>query len=181
MAQQMPRRHVLVRTILYLHHQLERASLEAELSPSQYMLMHFLLEEPRLASDFAVVMQLKQPSVVALVKTLEEKGWIERYVDDEDRRARFVRITDAGRRVFDDYESHLEQCLGSFLGPQTVERLNTALVPLYALWNEKRIARFKTWAKIHSARGKRQRRRAALEENLDEKLRRASRAATTND
>ena len=154
----MPRRHVLVRSLLYLHHQLERASFDADLSPSQYLLLHFLTEEPRLASDFAVVMRVKQPSVAALVKRLEDKGWIERYVDEEDRRARFVRITRAGRAAFARYESHLEEHLAQFLGPTVIEDWNQQLVPLYELWNFKRIERFENWAMNHSARGKRRRR-----------------------
>lgn len=159
MKRVMERRHVLVRTLLYLHHQLERASQTTELSPSQYLLMHFLMEEPRLASDFAVVMRLRQPSVAALVKVLEDRGLIERYLDQDDRRARFVRITESGRRELESYESHLSRHLAAFLGEQTVERADDELIPLYELWNSKRIARFEDWARNHSARGKRRQRR----------------------
>lgn len=154
----MPRGRVLVRTLLYLHHQLERASFDKELSPSQYLLMHFLFEEPRLASDFAMVMRLRQPSVAGLVRALEEKRWIERYVDEDDRRARFVRLTAAGRRAFERYEAEMEEHLARFLGEDTVARANEELIPLYEIWNEKRIARFENWANNHSARGKRRKR-----------------------
>jgi DNA-binding MarR family transcriptional regulator len=155
----MARRHVLVRTVLYLHHQLERASVDQDLSPSQYLLLHFLTEEPRLASDFAAVMRFKQPSVGDLVRKLEERGWIERDVDEGDRRARFVRITDAGRKAFAEYEAYLENHLGVFLGHEEIARANQDLVPLYEHWNVKRIARFDDWARNHSARGKRKKRR----------------------
>ena len=157
----MPRRHVLVRTVLYLHHQLERASLDLDLSPSQYLLLHFLVEEPRLASDFAVVMRVKQPSVGELVRRLEDKGWIERDVDARDRRARFVRITAAGREAFDAYEAALEAHLSSFLGPEPVAAADDQLVPLYEHWNTKRIDRFEDWARNHSARGKRLKRQSS--------------------
>lgn len=160
MPRQMPKKHVLVRTLLYLHHQLERASLTTELSPSQYLLMHFLMEEPRLASDFAVVMRLSQPSVAALVRTLEERGWIERYVDESDRRARFVRITQEGRQAFHAYEAHLTRHLQGFLGEEAVAEADRDLVDLYELWNQKRIERFENWARHHSARGKRRQRLA---------------------
>jgi DNA-binding MarR family transcriptional regulator len=157
----MPRRHVLVRTLLYLHHQLERASLDQALSPSQYLLMHFLVEEPRLAADFAAVMRFRQPSVGELVRRLEERGLIERYEDTDDRRTRFVRITDEGRRAFADYEAYLTRHLAGFLGEDVVAAADEELVPLYELWNEKRIARFENWARNHSARGKRMKRLAA--------------------
>lgn len=159
MKKPMPRKHVLVRSLLYLHHQLERASAHTDLSPSQYLLMHFLIEEPRLAADFAVVMRVKQPSAAALVRRLEDKGWIERYIDEDDRRARFVRITDEGRQAFDDYEVHLCESLGAFLGDDVIEEWNETLIPLYELWNKRRIDRFENWAVNHSARGKRRQRR----------------------
>ena len=154
----MPKKHVLVRTLLYLHHQLERASQHTALSPSQYLLMHFLMEEPRLASDFAVVMRLRQPSVAALVRVLEERGWIERYVDQSDRRARFVRITPEGRKAFSAYEAAMNDHLRSFLGVQAVAEADEDLNGLYELWNAKRIERFEHWAHHHSARGKRRKR-----------------------
>lgn len=168
----MARRHVLVRTLLYLHHQLERASLDQELSPSQYLLLHFLIEEPRYASDFAGVMRFKQPSVGELVRKLEERGWIERYVDESDRRARFVRITDAGRRAFDSYEAHLEDHLAAFLGREAIDGADEVLVPLYDHWNTRRIERFEDWsrarARKHTARGKRTTRNADRSRNRPE-------------
>jgi DNA-binding MarR family transcriptional regulator len=148
--------------VLYLHAQLERASAGTDLSPSQYLLMHFLIEEPRLASDFAVVMRIKQPSAAGLVRALEEKGWIKRDVDADDRRARFVRITAAGRRAFEAYETYLSASLSSFLGGSNAQRANKDLIPLYELWNGKRIERFETWAEHHSARGKRKQREAQV-------------------
>lgn len=160
MSELLAREHVLVRTLLYLHHQLERASADTELSPSQYLLLHFLMEEPRLASDFAAVMRIRQPSVAGLVRTLEQKGWIERFVDTDDRRARFVRITPAGRRAFREYETRLERYLGDFLGPDAVAQAGEDLTDLYRLWNERRVERFEQWAGHHSARGKRRRRLA---------------------
>jgi DNA-binding MarR family transcriptional regulator len=156
----MPKRHVLVRTLLYLHHQLERASMDTELSPSQYLLMHFLMEEPRLASDFAAVMRLRQPSVAALVRILEDRGWIERYVAEDDRRARFVRISNEGRRVFHAYEAYLSSRLCAFLGDRPVQQADQSLSGLYDLWNDKRIERFERWANHQSARGKRRQRQA---------------------
>jgi len=149
-------KHVLVRTLLYLHHQLERASVGADLSPSQYLLLHFLHEGPRLAADFAAVSGFRQPSVAAAVGILEQKGWIERYVALDDRRARFVRTTDQGRKAFDRYERDLSEHLGKFLGSGTVNEANEELRDFYDLWNAKRIARFEQWAKNQSARGKRQ-------------------------
>lgn len=159
----MPRAHVLVRTLLYLHHQLERASQDTELSPSQYLLLHFLMEEPRLASDFAAVTRLRQPSVAALVRALEGRGWIERYVDDSDRRVRFVRVTPAGRQAFHDYEARLADHLAGFLGEEAVAGADRGLTELYELWNRKRIERFENWANHHSARGKRRQRLARAE------------------
>ncbi len=161
MIRRIPRKHVLVRTLLYLHHHLERASQDTEVALSQYLMLHFLLEEPRLAADFAAVSRFAQPSVTAVVQNLEKKGWIERVVDENDKRARFVTITDKGRQVLDNYESHLSDALADLLGKNAVRDANRDLTPLYELWNQKRIERVEKWKAKRA--GKRKSRAAAAE------------------
>lgn len=135
----------LVRTLLYLHQQLERAADGLDMSISQYFLLHFLHEEPRRAAEFTVVNKRRKPGITAMVTRLEEQGWIERTRDPVDRRAQMIRITPAGLEAFHDFEAHMQQALESFLGADLVRETDELLEPFYGAWNEKRLERFNNW------------------------------------
>lgn len=147
----MKRQRQLVQTLLYLHQQLERAADPLEMNMSQYFLLHFLHEEPRRAADFRVVSKLRKPGITAMVRKLEERGWIERAPDPEDGRAQVIRITDSGMQAFLDFEDAMQEALESFLGKQRVRDTNRLLDPFYEAWNEKRIERFENWRREREA------------------------------
>lgn len=135
----------LVRTLLYLHQQLERAADGLPMTMSQYFMLHFLREEPRRAADFTVVSKLRKPGVTALVTKLEDQGWIERSPDPHDGRAYVIRITDAGLAAFHEFEREMQAALERFLGAELVRRTDALLDPFYREWNRRRIERFEAW------------------------------------
>lgn len=146
--------HELVRTVLYLHKQLERAADGLADGPandgptmttSQYHMLHFLHEEPRRASEFMVVSKLRKPGITALVAGLEARGWVERAPDPDDGRAQLVRITPVGLGAFHDFEAAMQASLESFLGTDTVRHADAAMATLYAAWNRRRVKRFNDW------------------------------------
>jgi DNA-binding MarR family transcriptional regulator len=144
----------LVRTLLYLHQQLERAAVPLDMNMSHYFLLHFLHEEPRKASDFSVVSRIKKPGVTSIVTTLESRGWLERTTDPDDRRAQIIQITEEGKRAFLAFEDEMNDALSAFLGKQTVETANHQLDDFYQIWNEKRISRFQNWQDSRRPTGK---------------------------
>jgi len=135
----------LVRTLLYLHQQLERAADGLPMTMSQYYMLHFLHEEPRRAADFTVVSKLRKPGVTALVGRLEANGWIERSPDPEDGRAYVIRITQAGLAAFHAFEQHMQAALERFLGEDLVRETDALLDPFYRAWNRRRVERFNRW------------------------------------
>lgn len=48
-------------------------------------------------SDLTLCLEISMPQVSRMLKALEEKGYIHRIVNDEDRRSTYVIITDIGR------------------------------------------------------------------------------------
>lgn len=135
----------LVRTLLYLHQQLERAADGSPMTMSQYFMLHFLHEEPRRAADFTVVSKLRKPGVTALVGRLEERGWIKRSADPDDGRAYVIRITGEGLEAFHDFEKDMQAALERFLGTDVVRETDELLDPFYREWNRRRIERFNAW------------------------------------
>lgn len=148
----MRRAHVLVRTLVYLHHQIERAALASELSTSQYLMLHFLHEGPRRAMDFAAMTGFRRPSVSSVVAGLEKRGLIERSVDPDDGRAFKIEITAEGVAAFDAFETLMQQELESFLGASEVRSIDRELGDFYDHWNERRVSRFERWIDSASAR-----------------------------
>ncbi len=135
----------LVRTLLYLHQQLERAADGLPMTMSQYYMLHFLHEEPRRAAEFTVVSKLRKPGVTALVGRLEANGWIERSPDPQDGRAYVIRITKAGLAAFHAFERNMQSALERFLGEDLVRETDELLDPFYRAWNHRRRERFNRW------------------------------------
>lgn len=67
---------------------------------------------------------LTSGSITSAIDRLEERGWVERSMDGNDRRSRIVRLTSEGRRVirevFADHKKHMEGAVRSL---STKERL----------------------------------------------------------
>src|SRR5919109_2136466 len=54
---------------------------------------------PRRLTDLAKQERVAQPTMTALIGRMERQGWVERGVDDVDRRVVLVHMTQAGREV----------------------------------------------------------------------------------
>lgn len=135
----------LLRTVLYLHHKLERASRSFDVSISQYRMLYFLSHGPRRAAELAIESSIRKPSITSLINTLETRGWISRQEDPADRRATSIRITPAGRATMKAFERHLQIALEDYLGTDAVAEAEVQIAPLFELWNAKRKSRVKEW------------------------------------
>jgi DNA-binding MarR family transcriptional regulator len=61
------------------------------------------------------------PTISKSVNMLVGRGWVERYVDAQDRRQTLVRLTVAGRRALADIQERAEQHVADRLGPLSAD------------------------------------------------------------
>lgn len=94
---------------------LEIALGEADLSPSQYRLLNFLLEAPAAATALADRLDVTRPSLTALVDGLVARGFVVREPDPDDRRRVSHQISDQGRAAAAKADAAIQQRLGQLL------------------------------------------------------------------
>ncbi|UQX90269.1 MarR family transcriptional regulator [Jatrophihabitans telluris] len=77
------------------------ALMEHDLTPPLAGLLRLVRSEPGLSQqDLAARLGLAPSRLVAHVDDLEQRGWLERVRDANDRRVNALRLTDAGREAF---------------------------------------------------------------------------------
>ena len=138
---------VLLKTILYLHHRLERGLKKGELPLTlpQYRLLFMIREGPARSVELAAASGLTKPSVGSQIAVMQEKRWIERRELKDDKRAASIKITRAGRKALLEFESGLNAILEEFLGKQAVRRSDTELRWLFELWTTRRDEAHDRW------------------------------------
>ncbi len=109
-----------------------------DITKSQMDVLIFLQEhcnEDISQKDVQDYLHISNPTVTGLVNRLEEKGFITRSTSHEDKRLRYLRLTDAGMKICqDNYDTLL------FLESKLVDGLNTEqkkelLVSLQTMYN----------------------------------------------
>lgn len=79
--------------------------LDIELSPKQFMVLHLIHEiEPTKIQDIAHRLQLSMSSVSQLVNKLEERNYVSRTINPQNRREILVTIGKKGKEFFKKYE-----------------------------------------------------------------------------
>lgn len=115
-------------------------SLAAERYPRTWLRALALLEEhgEMRISDFARLSHCSQPSATAVLRTLSERGLVERGPDPDDARAVRVAMTDVGQKTLTDGRNAIADALVphfSHLEPEQIERLTQGLVELRSMIN----------------------------------------------
>src|SRR5579875_2328770 len=84
---------------------------------------------PRRITELACYTGVTQPAITLLVNRLQERGWVSREPDPDDRRAVRVALTPAGAETFEqlqeEYRARLQQEMAS-LGDDEIETLAKA-------------------------------------------------------
>jgi len=96
--------------------------------------LHYLdiiaaLDNPTLG-ELADTLQVKKPSVTAIVKVLVEKGFLKRVDSDQDRRSAHVHLTRKGRQIVDKHNQVHTQIAAIFsqhLSKRQLQQLVTLL------------------------------------------------------
>ncbi len=106
-------------------------SAEFDLTPQQAFALR-ALNKPASMQTLAKVMRCDASNVTGIVDRLEERGYIERQVDPQDRRVRRLAVTDTGRAARKRLEARLtERFPGTAaLSAMERERLEAALTRL---------------------------------------------------
>ena len=71
-----------------------------DISRTEASVMSAISAGPRRITELACASGVTQPAITLLVNRLQERGWVVREADPEDRRAVRVALTDAGAQTF---------------------------------------------------------------------------------
>lgn len=111
--------------------QVEAAVVAEGVTAGQYMLLSLLAtEEPRTSAELSRRLRITAQSMGEVLKVLVDKGFVEREVDPENRRAIIVRRTAEGRRVqlrCEKAVDRLEQAFFAELSPAELRQLRSTL------------------------------------------------------
>ena len=116
-----------------------RASLDDSLRPAHYAVFRYLAPGGSRIGDLADAAGMTQQSMGELVTHLQRCGYVERRSDPDDRRARLVVATAAGRSalaVAAGYLAALEERLEDQLGAAGLTNLRTLLARAHAVLAE---------------------------------------------
>lgn len=95
----------------WLARQAEVALAEKDLSLPQYRVLALLAEGKALPSSLADSLNVRRPSITAVVDGLVSRGLVVRLPDEEDRRKVTHQITRAGRRLLATADRAIEERL----------------------------------------------------------------------
>ena len=124
--------------------EIRRAGASDQITVPQYSTLRLLEEGDISVSELARTMRVAMPTVTQSTDSLVNKGLVERYADERDRRQVKLRITPAGLSLAGQCHRAVEAYLADTLSSWPRERqeeLATALESLVHLVEEARLAR----------------------------------------
>jgi DNA-binding MarR family transcriptional regulator len=111
---------------------LRRAILPREMSLTQALALNTLRDlGPQRVTDLAQLEGVRQPTCTGLVNAMEAEGWVQRSVDEVDKRVVLVELTEAGNAVVDSMSEARAAVLDRYLGAlsQTERHALAAALP----------------------------------------------------
>jgi DNA-binding MarR family transcriptional regulator len=100
------------------------------IEPSQWATLRRIARGPCTMSEVARHKGVSLPTISKSVDMLVRRGWVERFVDEADRRQTLVRLTAGGRRVLAGCRRRIEDRLAAklaTLGPEEREQASAGL------------------------------------------------------
>jgi DNA-binding MarR family transcriptional regulator len=107
-----------------------------DIRPAHGNVFGYMREEGSRLTELAEQAQLTKQTMSYLVDYLEERGYVEREPDPDDKRAKIVRLTDEGRELIGvarEIMGRIEGRWAELLGEERMERLRELLKELNAL------------------------------------------------
>ena len=124
----------MARITAWLARQAELALTASDLSLSQFRVLALLAEGIALPSSMADTLDVRRPSITAVVDGLVARGLVLREPDAEDRRKVTHSITDEGRRLLESADGAIEERLRSIAGTLEDDDLVEGAVDGLARW-----------------------------------------------
>jgi DNA-binding MarR family transcriptional regulator len=103
------------------------------IEPTQWATLRQIARGPCTVTELARQKAVSLPTMSKSVDMIARRGWVERVVDETDRRQTHVRLTAGGRRMLADCRRRAEDVLGrrlAALGPGERTQLATSLQAL---------------------------------------------------
>jgi DNA-binding MarR family transcriptional regulator len=105
----------------------------AGIEPTQWATLRLLKPGARTMSELARHKAVSLPTMSRSVDMLVRRGWVERYVDEDDRRQTLVRLTVDGRRILAACRHRFEDLLGEKLAALDDDRRAALVTGLRAV------------------------------------------------
>lgn len=105
----------------------------ADVTPHQHRLLTMIAARPRTLSQIANIQGVTPATATTLVTTLENRGWVHRGHDAEDRRKVVVTLTDAGMEHLAIAQEAAERGMADALLPLAADDLDRLLQGLAVL------------------------------------------------
>ncbi|MGO9198283.1 MAG: MarR family winged helix-turn-helix transcriptional regulator [Acidimicrobiales bacterium] len=124
----------IARIAAWLARQAELALAESDLSLPQFRVLHLLADGIALPSSMADTLDVRRPSITAVVDGLVARALVVREHDAEDRRRVTHSITKEGRHVLEAADRAVEERLCSIAGTLEDEDLAARAIDGLARW-----------------------------------------------
>ncbi len=82
-----------------------------DIEPTQWATLRLISAGPFTMGELARHKAISLPTMSRSVDMLARRGWVERFVDDADRRQTLVRPTEAGRQILADCRRQIEDLI----------------------------------------------------------------------
>ncbi|MCB5364231.1 MarR family transcriptional regulator [Pusillimonas sp. CC-YST705] len=122
----------LVRRLHQIHCALFYEESKYGITPVQYGIMTVLARNPWLdQTAVGYEVGLDRTTVADVIRRLEDKGWVERRTNEQDRRSRLVAITTEGLAVMLEMQAGVERSQRKLLAPLSLKDQRTFLTLLF--------------------------------------------------
>jgi DNA-binding MarR family transcriptional regulator len=106
---------------------------EDPLNPAYFHLLALLAVQPSTLGDLAARQAVRKPTMSNTITTLEERGWVIRKRDNQDRRVVLVEITPRGQDVLNGVHHRMLSRIAEILEPLSEQKRASLLTGLEIL------------------------------------------------
>ncbi|MCR8844607.1 MarR family transcriptional regulator [Paenibacillus sp. SC116] len=148
------RRDEVSQKLMRSFRQFQRAEWQQQTSDGQKrsdMTVLFCIQKTQLegekamrVSDISQLLQVTSPTITQIINRLEESGWVERYMDPEDRRVVRVKLTSDGEQIAAEAKKRFMESFNGLLdhlGLVDSERLAELLMKVFDYYQQENAER----------------------------------------
>ncbi len=84
---------------------------ESDVTAQQFRVLRIIGRGPVTVGEMSSHINSKLPAAARLLRRLEEKGWIHKKQDENDRRVHWLELTQEGRKLMESLERHRDRVI----------------------------------------------------------------------